>query len=242
MINKSKFRLYTTMLVLSFSTAFLFEACGKEPQEPQEPKDPVGVITMTTKASEVSFHIELTARAGNSSNLTIDWGDGEVRKITDATSNIFSRSYSDTSERRITITGDNIKSLMCRNSQLTALDVSRNTALEDLDCRNNQLTTLDVSNNTALTRLDCNYNQITKLDVSENSALILISCVGNQLTAPVLNDLFRILPNYSGLDGIGAAIFISTRINPGSEFNNPGTLDCDRSIAVKKGWVFRTDR
>ena len=33
-----------------------------------------------------------------------------------------------------------MKSLKCRNNQLTTLDVSKNTALEELDCYNNQLT------------------------------------------------------------------------------------------------------
>ncbi|MCH5174927.1 MAG: hypothetical protein J1F40_03480, partial [Prevotellaceae bacterium] len=50
--------------------------------------------------------------------------------------------------------------LSCAENQLTALDVSKNTALTDLYCSDNQLTALDVSKNTALTYLECYNNQI----------------------------------------------------------------------------------
>ena len=72
--------------------------------------------------------------------------------------------------------------MWCAENKLTALDVSKNTALTDLYCSRNQLTTLDVSKNTALTDLDCGYNQLTTLDVSKNTALTYLSCRNNQLT------------------------------------------------------------
>ena len=77
----------------------------------------------------------------------------------------------------------NITGLHCGYNQLTALDVSNNTALKELNCWGNQLTALDVSKNTALTRLDCGYNQLTALDVSKNTALTRLECMGNHLTA-----------------------------------------------------------
>ena len=83
--------------------------------------------------------------------------------------------------RTVTIRGD-VTFLDCSGNQLTALDVSRNTALEKLYCYNNQLTALDVSNNTALTTLDCSDNQLTALDVSKNTALTGLFCINNQLT------------------------------------------------------------
>ena len=73
--------------------------------------------------------------------------------------------------------------LYCSNNQLTALDVSKNTALTQLWCSANRLTALDVSKNTALTYLDCYGNQLTALDVSNNTALTGLQCSGNQLTA-----------------------------------------------------------
>ena len=135
-------------------------------------------IIMTTKASNVSF----TIAAGN---LTVDWGDDN----TEATNNSgtgtfrFSHSYSGAIEHHIIITGDNIEYLDCSTNQLTALDVSRNTALKVLYCWDNPLNTLDVNRNIALTDLWCPKNQLTTLDVSKNTALEDLNCSTNQLTS-----------------------------------------------------------
>ncbi len=77
---------------------------------------------------------------------------------------------------------ESLEELSCLYNQLTALDVSRNTALTELRCDYNQLTSLDVSRNTALTELRCDYNQLTSLDVSRNTALTYLDCNNNQLT------------------------------------------------------------
>ncbi|SOS48443.1 conserved hypothetical protein. Putative prophage protein [Tenacibaculum dicentrarchi] len=72
--------------------------------------------------------------------------------------------------------------LDCDDSQLTALDITKNTSLTRLYCRSNQLTALDVSKNTGLTRLYCRFNQLTALDVSKNTSLTSLGCYNNQLT------------------------------------------------------------
>ena len=73
--------------------------------------------------------------------------------------------------------------LSCYNNQLTALDVSKNTALTYLLCGSNKLTTLNVSKNTALTSLSCESNNLTALDVSKNTLLTFLWCDNNQLTS-----------------------------------------------------------
>ena len=73
--------------------------------------------------------------------------------------------------------------LWCTDNQLTALDVSENTALTKLNCCFNKLTSLDVSKNTALTELNCSINKLTALDVSKNTALTELYCNDNQLTS-----------------------------------------------------------
>ncbi|GHU90206.1 hypothetical protein FACS1894202_09630 [Clostridia bacterium] len=78
-----------------------------------------------------------------------------------------------------------LKELYCNTSftaLLTTLDVSKNTALTILDCTNNRLTALDVSKNTALKELYCDYNQLTTLDLSKNTALTTLDCGYNPLT------------------------------------------------------------
>ena len=59
------------------------------------------------------------------------------------------------------------------------MDVSKNTALEDLDCSENNLTQLDVSKNAKLCELKCYNNNISQLDVSNKSNLRILSCDRN---------------------------------------------------------------
>jgi|GEM_PF-3468636 len=76
----------------------------------------------------------------------------------------------------------NLKELRCiNNSNLTSLDLSKNTALTELICIGTKLTSLDLSNNTALTKLDCYENQLRSLDLGENKVLTELDCHGNQL-------------------------------------------------------------
>ena len=152
-------------------------------------------ITMTTQAGEVG--IGLLYREWESGKITIDWGDGTKTVIeginsslktdyyySDYNSKDYSHSYSDVSERTITITktGDDFLCLWCYGNQLTTLDVSGYPALSRLFCQENQLTALHLSNNTALDVLDCGDNLLTALDVSANTALRRLKCAGNQLT------------------------------------------------------------
>ncbi len=75
-----------------------------------------------------------------------------------------------------------LTTLICYNGKLTELNVSNNVALEGLGCGNNPITSLDISRNTSLTWLRCYENLLTELDVSKNTALTQLTCYGNQLT------------------------------------------------------------
>lgn len=227
--------------VLTVLLTLTLKACGKDKVE-----FPTGTITLTTAKSEVGFIIRTPK---DSRNITIDWGDGKKSNLNEAFHDEigydfhefrFLHDYSSTTERTIVITGS-ITSFNCRGMQLTNLDLSRIKTLISLDCSENELTTLDVSANTALKDLECDFNQLTSLDVSKNKSLWLLSCVGNQLSVTALNNLFRTLPKWRGLEyGERGTIYISRR-NPGPG-DNPGVWDCDRSIAEERGWTFRTHR
>ena len=276
MKNRRILRKYSAILVMNVLAMFLFKACTKVPVEN-------GMITMTTKASEVWFHVQVTG------DISVYWGDGKVSNRNDAIVDdysdengfSFTHEYSGTNVCNIVITGNvtsltcyanwltaldvsmntALEILSCGGNQLTTLDVSRNTALTFLNCRRNQLTTLDVSRNTALTNLDCSDNQLTTLDVSKNTALKGLGCnftqiksldiskntameglsvVGNQFTATALNEIFRMLPDYSKRDNMKGIISIMG-YHP-SVSDNPGNLDCDRSIARERGWYFMSYR
>lgn len=237
--GKCIFKKSLSVLALTVMVTLSLKGCSKD-------EYPTGTIKVTTAKSTVGFTFRIPK---DSQNLTIDWGDGKKSNVNDATYDVllnefrellFSHEYSNTTERTIVIS-DSITDFNCRGMQVTHLNLSRIKTLVSLDCSENILTALDVSTNTALNRLECDFNQLTTLDVSKNKSLSLLSCVANQLTAPALNDLFRSLPHKRGLEynEVGD-IFISHR-NFGP-IDNPGVLDCDRSIAEEKGWFFRTLR
>ena len=142
----------------------------------------VSVITLSGAANVITF---TTAKAiGESIKLSMQY-NGAAPTLSGATGTPLSDGteviYTLTSQT-VTIRGD-VFFFVCDKNQLTALDVSRNTALSSLYCSQNQLTALDVSKNTALTTLTCYNNQLKALDVSKNTALVILECYNNQLTA-----------------------------------------------------------
>ena len=78
----------------------------------------------------------------------------------------------------------NLKELDCSINQLSALDVSQNTALEKLDCSTNQLTSLNLSKNAKLKYLYCQQNELTSLDVSQ-TAVTELRASSNRITIKV---------------------------------------------------------
>lgn len=73
--------------------------------------------------------------------------------------------------------------LFCFDNQLTSLDLSQNTMLNDLRCNDNQLTSINVSNNPSLTTFFCYNNQLTSIVGLANTSVNDLRCSGNQLTS-----------------------------------------------------------
>jgi hypothetical protein len=104
------------------------------------------------------------------------------------TANISGVETLEVSDKSITdLTGiegfNSLIELYCYDNQLTRLDVSNNTFLEQLYCSDNNLTSLDVTNNPTLIDFYCYDNELTSLDVSNNALLIVFNCAYNQLTS-----------------------------------------------------------
>ena len=81
-----------------------------------------------------------------------------------------------------------LQELNCYSNGLTSLDISGNTQLELLSCYDNKLTSLNLSNSLQLTELNCQDNSLTSLDVSRNTKLKELYCYKNSLTSLVLGD------------------------------------------------------
>ncbi|MAU14097.1 choice-of-anchor D domain-containing protein [Flagellimonas sp.] len=76
----------------------------------------------------------------------------------------------------------NIRALLISGTQVSALDLSDNQALEFVFVQDNVLTQLDISELPNLRGLYCNDNQLTSLDVSNNPELKELMVYKNQLT------------------------------------------------------------
>ena len=81
----------------------------------------------------------------------------------------------------------NLRELNCSYNQLTALDVTKNTALTKLECHNNLLTALDVTKNTNLGYLKCDNNQLLNLNLSNNNSLSNSYFGGQYLSDQILS-------------------------------------------------------
>ena len=115
----------------------------------------------------------------------------------------------------------------CSKNQINNLDINNYKAITYLQCSINEITNLDVKNCIALTGLYCNNNQLMSLDVSDCIDLIWLGCGANRLTSTELNVLFGTLRGNPIEQN--KTIYID---------DNPGTDDCDRTIATNKGWRF----
>ena len=123
-----------------------------------------------------------------------------------------------------------LERLFCGRNQLTYLNVSNNHLLYILHCEGNLIENLDLSNNVLLENLRISDNRFQSIDVSNNPLLRRICVQGNQFNRDALNNLFDTLPDWSGTNSRG---FIEIA-------NNPGTDECDVSIAEAKGWTVIT--
>ncbi len=73
--------------------------------------------------------------------------------------------------------------LHCANNQLSSLNLTQNTVLEELNCNYNQITALNLSQNTSLAILRAHDNQINNIDLSANTALTELSIGKNLLSS-----------------------------------------------------------
>ena len=182
-------------------------------------------------------------------SVTLYWGDGNFQKFPQAGDDIlcehtYTAPFIDQTiriEGRVEIlkcinnklsvldvsNSPALKQLWCSTNKLSVLDVSKNPLLIYLACINNKLTALDVNKNTILKELYCGKNAITSLNVSNNTILTILECRNNKLEKEALNSLFNSLhDNWSGEQ---KRVIIN---------DNPGAGDCDRRIALDKGWSF----
>ena len=196
--------------------------------------------------------------------ITIDWGDGIINEFTpNGIEREFVHEYTNQNFQTVSFVTESITSISferplivgqwqwqdlhelrfgkcvdlkevrgCSRRSLTVLDIKNAVAsLEILECNNNQLTSLDVSGASKLKRLWCSDNILEELKIKGCTSLTTLWCRRNQLSTSVINQLFNDLPTISADYSISGHGQLDVS-------RNPGDVDCDKSIAEKKGWYF----
>jgi len=166
-------------------------------------------VSKNIQLEELKCHVNQLTSLNVSNNI-------KLKKLQCGSNNITSLNVSKNIE---------LTELACGGNQFTSLDVSKNIKLEELYCSYSwKIISLDVSKNIELKNLQCGGNLLTSLDVSKNIKLEKLKCDKNKLTYPALNALFESLPEND---------VENKEIDIGG---NSGVVNCDRSIAEKKGW------
>ncbi len=178
---------------------------------------PLPTITFTTtRAIEETIRVKVDAAEADRPDVWIDLNNNGNKDDGEAITVFGSEVDYPLGARTVTIYGK-VTELNCSSNQLTALDVTNNTALEELRCLFNRITALDVSSNTALVELSCQYNDLTSLNVDNNTALKVLSCNYNQLTT--LN-----VDNNTALESLSC------------NYNKLTTLDVSNNTALRFLW------
>lgn len=140
-------------------------------------------IVLGTKVGQpLSFALGATTPT----DITIDWGDGNLVNYTIDSNN--KRLENNALGQAITISGDvayadfaSYPGMEIWDNQFTSADLGKSDKLTFLSLYMNPIKQLNVTGCTALTHLDCAYTDIAVLDVKANTQLTELLCYGNKL-------------------------------------------------------------
>ncbi|MDO4790576.1 MAG: hypothetical protein Q3998_06395 [Porphyromonas sp.] len=139
-------------------------------------------MTLTTRKTEGEWiELRTDAKPEDRPHVWIDLNNNRIKESNEKVKLFEGFARYRLGSQTIAVYGK-VTVFVCREQEITSLDVSNNTALEGLSCGDNHLTSLDVSKNTALDWLNCGKNRLTTLDVSRNTILTLLACAYNGLT------------------------------------------------------------
>ncbi len=123
------------------------------------------------------------------------------------------------------------------NNNIGHLDLSKSGKLKKLSVEGNKLSSVDLSATPKLESINLSKNQLTALKVDKNPKLYSVIIAHNLLEKDPLDALFLELPDLSNITE-DPTIDNHKRIDIS---NNPGTKDCNQSLATNKGWKISAD-
>ena len=198
----------TVKILLIGALCVFFTSCDKD-------EDNVEIGNGNNKLSNGQIEIKVepnnskkVAFYATAKKITIDWGDGNIDELTpNGIGRDFTHEYTD----------QNLKSILINTESLTNFSIGYGSYYNNGTYRE-----LWFGDCPELEEISCGGNQLTVLKIKGCTALTSLRCTDNQLTSSALNSLFNSLPKTTN----GKIDFSS----------NPGTQDCDISIAEEKGW------
>ena len=121
----------------------------------------------------------------------------------------------------------NLQQLFCSFNAIESLDLTQNAELRIIWCNFNRISALDLSNNSRLLSLICSNNLLTNIDVSKNIFLNTFFCIGNQLTNIDVTSNSELRIFHCGNNNINT---LNVSLNPflidlNFEYNNLNTID-----------------
>jgi uncharacterized protein YjdB len=120
----------------------------------------------------------------------------------------------------------NLYTLLCKDNQITSLDLSECKGLTTIDCSENEITNLNITNCSEIVKLTCKRNKITSLNLSNCPDINKIYCEYNSLISINLNNCTKL----TYLDCTGNQL-TSLDISHCPEID---TVDCDENKLAGK--------
>ena len=143
-------------------------------------------VAMTVVTNEIDSICTFSFTSYGDCVFTIDWGDGDVEKISNEEGGEIhlTHSYEKAGKWHVQFKSDETHTLTalhytCETCVLKALDVTQCPILLDLYCVNQSLRYLNVASNPRLERLVCRGNRLRTLNIRKNYRLTRLDCSDN---------------------------------------------------------------
>ena len=184
-------------------------------------QDPT-IVLKTARATGMPAKLDL--RLPSSGDVQIDWGNGTLMKYTVGNNSTSIQGI--LSGEFIKIYNKNLIFLSCADLDITSVDATRATELQQLYCEKNDLTELDVTCNAKLVRLGAHTNKLRDLDLSKNRKLTGLYLQKNQFDSRALNSIYDAVSKLKTMPSN-----VNLRIT-----GNPGANSSNSQIATDKNW------
>ena len=104
-------------------------------------------------------------------------------------------------------------------------------AVKILECYSNQITSIDITEATKLNELNCYGNKLTSLDLSKAPLLTTLVCDDNLLVGKAMTKMIQSLPDRNDREKKAVAVVFDSSRNDANR-----CLASDVAIALKKNW------